>query len=31
MGYAGISAIRLLLQRGAAAGIVPPVDIEVVD
>ena len=31
MGDAGISAIKLLLQRGAALGIVPPVDIEVVD
>jgi 1,4-dihydroxy-6-naphthoate synthase len=31
MGDAGISAIKLLLQRGAAAGIVPPVNIEVVD
>lgn len=31
MGDDGIAAIRLLLSRGAEAGIVPPVDITVVD
>jgi 1,4-dihydroxy-6-naphthoate synthase len=31
MGDAGISAIKELLRRGAEAGIVPPVEIVVVD
>lgn len=31
MGEEGVKAIRLLLQRGAEAGIVPPVNVEVVD
>jgi predicted solute-binding protein len=31
MGEPGIAAIKELLRRGAAAGIVPPVEIVVVD
>jgi 1,4-dihydroxy-6-naphthoate synthase len=31
MGEEGVKAIRLLLQKGAEAGIVPPVEVEVVD
>jgi 1,4-dihydroxy-6-naphthoate synthase len=31
MGKEGVAAIRLLLHNGAAYGIVPPVDVEVVD
>lgn len=31
MGSEGVAAIRLLLHNGAAYGIVPPVDVEVVD
>jgi 1,4-dihydroxy-6-naphthoate synthase len=31
MGEQGITAIKLLLQKGADAGLVPPVTVEVVD
>jgi 1,4-dihydroxy-6-naphthoate synthase len=31
MGEDGVKSIKLLLQMGADAGIVPPVEVEVVD